>query len=140
LPPHLTPGLPTGDGDGWSTFVELAQVPPDLAQNPQIVRTLGPVVRADFALLDSYLGDPRDQRPLDVPLVVSRGSADPFVTRSDLSQWRSWTTAELLVEEVDGGSRASVRSSPSRLWGVERCPSWRSRWPGWVPVAPTARR
>jgi medium-chain acyl-[acyl-carrier-protein] hydrolase len=111
VPPQLNPGLPTDGGDAWNKFVELAQVPADLAENPQIVRTLAPVVQADFDLLNAYLGEQPDHRRLAVQVAVSRGSADPFVRQSDLEAWQALTTAELLVEEVDGGHALEVSTT-----------------------------
>ncbi len=74
--------------------------PEELFETPQLVELFLPVIRADFALFETW--QPADEPPLEVPLTIIAGTADRTVTTAQLEGWRSWTAASLEMRRVAG--------------------------------------
>jgi surfactin synthase thioesterase subunit len=60
-----------------------------------------PPLRADFGMLQRYVY--REETPLDVPLTVLGGKADPHVPRDALEAWRVHSRAATVTRTLDGG-------------------------------------
>jgi surfactin synthase thioesterase subunit len=107
------PALHRQDGDGeppFSTlpdreFVELLRdmggTPPEVLGNREMMRMLLPLVRADFALSESYRWDGRTH--VSCPVLVLGGRADRFARADELGEWAALTSGPVTVRTFDGG-------------------------------------
>lgn len=79
----------------------LGGTPPAVLDQPKLLEVFLPIVRADLALLDRYVGraDPR----LECPITAFSGNADPEVKLADVRAWEQHTSSELKVVTFDEG-------------------------------------
>jgi len=74
-------------------FVErlktLNGTPLEVLQNEELMEFVGPIIRADFAITETYSF--RAGEVLDCPITVFNGVHDADVSFYDLAQWRSYT-------------------------------------------------
>jgi surfactin synthase thioesterase subunit len=91
-------------------FAELARldgIPAEALTDPKLQALIEPPLRADIKARELWAravaatGPPAD--PLTIPLYPLGGTADRFVTRADLAQWRPYTTDLHEVVQFDGG-------------------------------------
>jgi surfactin synthase thioesterase subunit len=75
-------------------------IPPEVAREPSFLRLLLPLWRADFTLIETY--EYLEEPPLDCPLSVFAGSADPFTRDDDLELWRRQTTSTFRLRTLPG--------------------------------------
>jgi medium-chain acyl-[acyl-carrier-protein] hydrolase len=68
---------------------ELNGTPEAVLEHPELMELLGPLLRADFALNETYVQAPDE--PLDCPITAFGGDADPDVTVDDLRLWQECT-------------------------------------------------
>ncbi|MFM6472366.1 MAG: thioesterase II family protein [Dolichospermum sp.] len=59
-----------------------------------------PIIRADFALIESYIYDP--QPALDCPIYTFGGLQDREVSYNALAAWQEQTTADFSLQMMDG--------------------------------------
>jgi surfactin synthase thioesterase subunit len=76
-------------------------IPDVVRQDPALMALFLPALRADFALLDTYLCTPEE--PLSCPIAAFGGVADDLVSAEDLSLWRDQTTAAFTALLFPGG-------------------------------------
>lgn len=69
--------------------------------DPDLREVLLPVLRADVAMHENY--QPASERPIGIPVTALRGIDDQLVSRAQVEQWRSATTARFAVAELPGG-------------------------------------
>lgn len=74
--------------------------PPELLDDPAVMRTLLPTLRADFAVSERYAYT--SDAPLDCPITALGGTRDPIATFAELAAWDEHTTAGCTVHIVDG--------------------------------------
>ncbi|MEU7176843.1 thioesterase II family protein [Streptomyces celluloflavus] len=74
--------------------------PGELLENAELMELMLPTLRADFSVLETYVY--REAPPLDVPLTVLGGTADPSVEISALQGWRDRTTAGSRLRLIAG--------------------------------------
>lgn len=74
--------------------------PEELLRNEELMECVLPVLRADFALCERYSFSPGP--PLEQPLSVFGGDADPEVELADLSAWSRMTTGACRVRILPG--------------------------------------
>ncbi|MFI9154628.1 thioesterase II family protein [Streptomyces sp. NPDC053367] len=80
---------------------ELGGTPGELLGDPGVLAALLPMLRADFAVSETY---PRPQAPpLDVPLSVFGATRDPVCDAAELHAWAGRTTAACTVRRYPGG-------------------------------------
>ncbi|HEX8905117.1 MAG TPA: alpha/beta fold hydrolase [Longimicrobiaceae bacterium] len=65
--------------------------PEEVLQNPEIMELIAPMLRADFALGETY--DYREEPPLAVPISAYAGARDEEVPRHQVEAWREQTSA-----------------------------------------------
>jgi medium-chain acyl-[acyl-carrier-protein] hydrolase len=88
--PHLPPirqplhDLPPGQFE--AALLALEGTPGDVFADKELMALLGPLLRADLAVCETYEYAPGD--PLDVPLTVFGGSSDAEASAADLEAWR----------------------------------------------------
>lgn len=80
---------------------ELNGTPAEVLDSTAALSLLLPMVRADFAVSETYRWRPR--RPLDCPVLVLGGRADALTTPAELAGWREYSTAGCEVRTFDGG-------------------------------------
>lgn len=74
--------------------------PPELLEQPELLRHSSKVLRADSTLSQTYVH--REERPLDLPIHVFGGVSDPIVPLEQLEGWRCQTSARFTLRTVPG--------------------------------------
>lgn len=103
--PHLH--NPLGDIAGLpeAEFIKaldrLRGIPEQVLRDGELLSVFLPSLRAELALLNSYVHVARE--PLNVPTTLLVGSADHLVTRSEIEAWRQHFTGPVLTQEIEGG-------------------------------------
>jgi surfactin synthase thioesterase subunit len=69
--------------------------------DPELMEMVMPALRADYRALAGYRWEPG--RPLDCPLTVLVGDADPVVTIEEAAAWADLSTAPTAVRVFTGG-------------------------------------
>lgn len=76
-------------------------IPSELAQSPDLLELLLPVLRADIAALETFRPDKRD--PLPCPISAFGGATDSLVPRNHLEAWRDQTNGPFRIRMFPGG-------------------------------------
>lgn len=79
---------------------KLNGTPEAVLEHPELMELLLPVLRADFALCETYRFEPGE--PLGVPIVAYGGIADHKVERAALEAWREQTHAAFKMRLFNG--------------------------------------
>jgi medium-chain acyl-[acyl-carrier-protein] hydrolase len=74
--------------------------PKGALDNPELMQLLLPVIRADFAVCQTYVA--AEEPPLECPLTVFGGLQDTDVTRESLTAWRQQTTGSFSLWMLQG--------------------------------------
>lgn len=74
--------------------------PEAVLENPELMDLLLPVLRADFAITETYTDSA--EPPLNCPIIVFGGLNDPKVDRSDLEGWRFQTSESFSLHILPG--------------------------------------
>lgn len=69
--------------------------------DPELCEMLLPTLRADVEMHEAYY--PPEDRLLDIPITVVRGSHDELVSREEAAQWQGATSLPLSSMEIAGG-------------------------------------
>jgi medium-chain acyl-[acyl-carrier-protein] hydrolase len=75
--------------------------PEAVLRNPELLNFLLPMLRGDFAMLETYVC--RDEPPLSVPIAVYGGIDDPDVPPERLTGWSRQTSAGFTMQFFPGG-------------------------------------
>ncbi|HEU5110709.1 MAG TPA: thioesterase domain-containing protein, partial [Micromonosporaceae bacterium] len=92
-------GLP--DEELLAHITGLGGTPPEVAQVPELVELMLPVLRADFSLGDSYVY--REEPPLPCPIRAFHGVHDQITDRDGVGDWAAETSGGFALEEFDSG-------------------------------------
>lgn len=65
-------------------------LPDEVLAHPELVNLVLPALRADFALFET--ADIPNEAPLDCPITLFGGTADPQVTTAELTAWAAYST------------------------------------------------
>jgi surfactin synthase thioesterase subunit/glycosyltransferase involved in cell wall biosynthesis len=76
-------------------------LPAEILDNPEAMRLLLPVLRADARLYRNYAYKP--EPPFDFPIFAYGGAHDPNVRREHLQAWARQTTGPFHIREFAGG-------------------------------------
>jgi medium-chain acyl-[acyl-carrier-protein] hydrolase len=79
----------------------LSGTPPEIFQNRELMDLMLPILRADFALCESYKY--LEDRPLECPISVFAGLNDEETPRAHLEGWREHTTGPFNLRMLPGG-------------------------------------
>jgi surfactin synthase thioesterase subunit len=86
------------------TFAEemrrLGGTPPEVLDDPQMMRSLLPVIRADYQVLEAYAPVPTP--PLSCPIVACASHSDPSVSRETVRAWAPLTKGAFRERWVEG--------------------------------------
>ena len=75
--------------------------PDEVLANDELMALLLPLLRADFAVYETYAA--REEPPLDVPVTVLGGLEDDHATREQIEGWRAHTTRAFALRMLPGG-------------------------------------
>ncbi len=74
--------------------------PKQLLENEEMMEMMVPIVRSDFAVLETY--QYRQEPPLELPISVFGGAADPLVRPAALEGWRSQSSVRCQLRIFPG--------------------------------------
>ena len=105
---HSAPQIPQTDplvhqlpqADFIQKLTSLNGTPIEVLQNPELMELLYPVLRADFALNETYVYRPG--LPLDCALSALGGLHDDLAGRSDIEPWREQTRGRFSLRILPG--------------------------------------
>ncbi|MEU7577808.1 alpha/beta fold hydrolase [Streptomyces sp. NPDC041068] len=80
---------------------ELGGTAGGLLDDPDVVEMLLPAIRNDYHAVETYRLTPGE--PLNCPLVVLTGDADPMVTVDEARVWREFSTGSFELHSYPGG-------------------------------------
>lgn len=74
--------------------------PPEVLENPELMRMISTTLRADFAIAETYRC--ANRQPLNCPMTVFGGVDDTLVVREDLDAWKIHTTGSFDLWQLPG--------------------------------------
>lgn len=74
--------------------------PPEVLENPELMRMISTTLRADFAVAETYTASPRP--PLNCPITAFGGLEDEMSPREDLEAWKIHTTRSFDLWQLPG--------------------------------------
>lgn len=100
--PREEPSIHDVDDDVFAEGIKtLRGTPEELLANDELMRLLLPVMRADFAIAETY--EYRPAPPLRCPIAAFGGLADHVTGRAKLEPWRQQTTGPFTLRMLPGG-------------------------------------
>ena len=99
--PHRAPPIHTlPDNEFLAELRRLNGTPRELLDHEELMEVMLPILRADFALYETYLYS--TEPPLNCPISAFGGLQDRRVNASDLEAWRSQTSASFSLRMFPG--------------------------------------
>lgn len=99
--PHADPPIhQLPDSEFLAELGELSGTPGEVLQDPELMELLLPLLRADFAIAETYTY--ADEAPLDCPVAVFGGRDDEQASRDELQAWRAQTRDSFSLHLLDG--------------------------------------
>jgi medium-chain acyl-[acyl-carrier-protein] hydrolase len=102
--PHLPDPYPLRHTYPESEFTKelrrLNGTPREILDNPELLRLMIPLLRADFAACETY--QYRPEPPLTCPMSLFGGSQDQDISQQDLEAWRRHTTKTFKLHMIPG--------------------------------------
>lgn len=83
----------------WNRVMGMGGLPDTIAASTEFLQYFEPIIRADFAALESWYPAPID--PLPVPISVFLGDND-VVTEQQARKWQQLTNRELHIQVFPG--------------------------------------
>ena len=115
-PPQLCPNRPPRFALSRENLIEeirkLGGTPEEVIQTPELLDLMLPILRADFAVLDTY--HYRDGDPLPCPISAFASDRDAEVTPIEALDWRHQTQREFHFELLPG-DHFFINSQGARL-------------------------
>ncbi|MFD1516002.1 thioesterase II family protein [Pseudonocardia yunnanensis] len=105
-PPHLRsddehePMHKMDDDRLLDAVLELNGTSPEIRDHPELLELALPLMRADFAISETYEYTP--EAPLPCPITAFSGAADPHVTRSEAADWAQHTSGGFELRMLPG--------------------------------------
>lgn len=127
--PHLLYGRShihhLADEDFWRGLADLGGTPSEALSDPGLRELAGPMLRADFALIETA---PISEPPsLACPVVAVAATADALVEMENVAAWQTATTGPFLLIRLAGG-HFCLREDPSAAQAaVRQAIDWASR-------------
>ena len=105
---HCAPQVPSRypplhqlpESEFLAELCHLKGTPEAVLQNAELMQLLLPVLRADFAIDETYVYTPAE--PLDCPISAFGGWQDDRVSRDDLAAWRDQTRSSFTLRMFPG--------------------------------------
>ncbi|RCJ19176.1 gramicidin dehydrogenase [Nostoc sp. ATCC 43529] len=99
IPPTKPPIHVLPDPELLEELRTLNGTPKAVLENPELMQIFLPILRADFAVLETYTYTP--QQPLDCPINIFGGWQDKEVNHEALQAWREQTIATFSLQMFD---------------------------------------
>jgi medium-chain acyl-[acyl-carrier-protein] hydrolase len=112
LPERYRPVHAAPTADLVARLVELNGTPREVLNDASVLSAFLPMLRADFAVSETYRWSPSP--PLNCPISVFGGSADPMATAEELHAWDRHTTTGCTVRMFDG-DHFYLHAAPERV-------------------------
>jgi medium-chain acyl-[acyl-carrier-protein] hydrolase len=100
IPHRAAPINTLPDGEFLAELRRLNGTPRELLDHEELMEVMLPILRADFALYETYLYS--SEPPLNCPISAFGGLQDRRVSASDLEAWRSQTSAPFSLRMFPG--------------------------------------
>ena len=100
LPDRFTPAHKLPDADFALELRQRNGTREETLQNPDVMRLVLPLLRADFAVCETYTYIPGE--PLECPIIAFSGANDPAVRPEELASWSSQTSAPCATQIFPG--------------------------------------
>jgi surfactin synthase thioesterase subunit len=84
-----------------ATLREHFDVTPQLLDDPVLAEMALPVLRADLAIVETFVY--RDEPPLDLPLTAFGGAGDPEASEEQIRGWQTQSTQPVRIRMFPGG-------------------------------------
>ncbi|MFF3225658.1 thioesterase II family protein [Nocardia suismassiliense] len=97
----------------------LGGTPAEVLADEQIRQSVLTLTRADLGVDQTYVY--RSDPPLDIPITVLSGSADPHVNATELEQWHECGSAGVDIRMVPGGHFFPISHRDATLRHVRDC-------------------
>jgi medium-chain acyl-[acyl-carrier-protein] hydrolase len=97
---HVPPPEPS-DAEFVEALRRLEGTPPEVLEDPELLRIILPALREDAAIYRHYIY--AEEPPLDCPIRAYGGTADPNVRPEHLEAWALQTNAAFGMELFPGG-------------------------------------
>jgi len=101
LPPAREPIAALPDAEFLEAVRRFDGLPDELMETRELLEVFLPVLRADFAMAETYAY--REAAPLDCPITVFGGAGDRTVEQGALESWRFQTNRESKLRLLQGG-------------------------------------
>jgi len=99
-PPREEPIHQLPDEEFYAKLRELNGTPEEVLQHAELMRLLTPILRADFAVNETYVYQPEE--PFDFGISAFGGLADEEVNRDDVAAWREQTRGRFRMRMLPG--------------------------------------
>jgi len=100
LPDRHPPVHDLPDQEILARVRSLGGTPEEALQNSELMDMYLPLLRADFAVCETYVYEHRE--PLTCSVTALGGTTDSYVSRQDLSAWRSHTRSSFSLHMFPG--------------------------------------
>ncbi len=100
LPDRNPPLHALPNGQFLEKLRELNGTPEEVLQHQELLELLVPILRADFAVCETYVY--QAEPPLPCPISAYSGLGDDYVNRHELEAWQAQTTAPVKVRMFPG--------------------------------------
>ncbi len=87
----------------WAALERMGGTPAMVLHSPEMRQLFEPVLRADFALVETCAAPTPPQPILDLPIAAFGGRSDPIVVEPDLAAWQACTTGPFALSLLPGG-------------------------------------
>jgi medium-chain acyl-[acyl-carrier-protein] hydrolase len=101
MPNRKLPMHSLSDADFIGRLRDFNGTPECILQDTQLMGSLLPLLRADFAVNEMYIYTPGE--PLNCPIAAFRGSKDKITTYDEVVAWREQTKALFTLRTIPGG-------------------------------------
>jgi surfactin synthase thioesterase subunit len=88
------------DAEFVDVLRQLNGTPEKVLQHPELMQLMLPVLRADFAMRETYAY--RDGKPLDSPISAFGGTRDKLIPRAGLERWQQETKGPFTLRMIPG--------------------------------------
>ncbi|GCE07381.1 thioesterase II family protein [Dictyobacter aurantiacus] len=100
LPDRFTPAHMLPDADFAAELRQRNGTREEVLQNPDVMRLVLPLLRADFAVCETYTYTPA--APLSCPIAAFSGADDPAVLPAELAGWSEMTSGTFAAQVFPG--------------------------------------
>ncbi len=100
VPPPSPPIHALPDREFISEIRRLNGTPQAVLENTELMQLLSPIIRADFAVLETYVYT--EEPPLDYPITVFGGLQDQEVSYHNLQAWEKQTNSAFSLQMFEG--------------------------------------